>query len=861
MRKIVFLLLFCPTLLSSAFWNWHYISSDHFEGYYQSGQKQQAIKGLYFLEKHKGRIDSLTGFQGTGAFNLGYHFLETPKLFSSAQIKQKIFIVFQDMGDANGYANPLKPKISLFANQLRADDFVFGESWYRIVAVHEYTHIAQMSARQGSVLAAILGNWVSPNIYHPLWLLEGYTVYSESQVAPGEGRLSSGTFSAIAGSQKFFGQLPTLTQLTFYDSHKFPASAQYLYGGLLIDYLSKTYGEESLRSYVDQVDEQGFCGILNILFPHFFMDDVAQTVFGAEFATLYRKALEDLPANPSDTKKELAGLEAGSVQEFLVQDGVCYYTLAELSVYGFPLSKLYRWEQGRSQFLKNLPYAGDHSFQLVKGNLYYRKAVLGRGFANIEQLGSGSQKHLFRLNLEKKDEDLLIGEDVQSFVVDTLGTVYFSLSAEDGYGSKVYQKVAGKKPELLFRCDEYISQMSCDGESFVFTAKAELGSLGLYSWQKGQTKLIKLLNSLWAEISPTLSGNQLVYTANYEGKLAGYRYNLKSKKVKKITDAAFAKSVRSEQNLVYYLGLGKDGFRLCQDTLAQVDFVLPADQAQQQVDFSQFNYSEKGNAALRNLASILVPDIRVPPIFQQGADILGTTQYVFSFGDELSLTALTTIFDPLILSLSYQTPEHFLGQSYLPLYSALGFGLKSVYLLGGYEYEKNEDKIFAQSEETFFAGLNLNFNFPHDLFKITATYDDQEDIDANLQYEHYFFAAKIALSAQVSKLSDQDLLWEEKEKEASLFYLQRICRIDKGLWTPSFFVRDLAVKFFGEYQKEELSGNSHQQDIEFGLGLVPRLLTLQGNLLGELELGARWAKQDAHSDYQPEFYTKLVLSY
>ena len=69
------------------------------------------------------------------------------------------------------------------------------------------------------------------------------------------------------------------------------------------------------------------------------------------------------------------------------------------------------------------------------------------------------------------------------------------------------------------------------------------------------------------------------------------------------------------------------------------------------------------------------------------------------------------------------------------------------------------------------------------------------------------------------------------------------------------------MKFFAEYDRDELSANTHEQDIEFGVGLVPSLATLQDNLQGDVELGARWAKEDEHDDYQPEFYTKLVLRY
>ncbi len=860
MNKKVLLFLFFPTFLFGAFWNWEYISSEHFQGYYQKPNKAQAIKGLYFLEKYKGRVDSLTGFSGTGAFNLGYHFLELPKLFTAKQIKQKIPVVFQDVGEANGYANPLKPKISLYSAKIRADDFVWAQSWYRVVGVHEYTHIAQMSAREGNFLAAILGNWVSPNIYQPLWLLEGYTVYSESQIAPNEGRLNNGIFEAIAGSQKFLGETPDLQELTFYDASKFPASAKYMYGGLLMDYLSRTYGENRLASYVRGVDNQGVAGILNILFPSFYMDDVAESVFGEDFATLYQQAMDDLPAVHSDQSKELEGVKAGNILEYAVQGGVCYYTVMDYPASDIPIAKLYRWQRGKSYFLKNLTYGTDYSFQVADGKLYYRKPVQKSGFANIDQMGTGIRKELYCLDLQRNKEERVIADDIQSFAVDTGANIYYSLENPDTYGSQLYHKKGDERPKLLLTSDKYISQMARDSREFVFTAKTELGSLGLYRWSDEQGEMTSMLNSVWTEADAQLEAGKMCYTANYDGTLAGYRCDMHSMQVTKLITAEFAQSVSIDRGLVYYLGLGKDGYRLCCDTLQSEEFAPPANEKEKQFAMEDWQYTAEGNAVLRNLASILIPDIRLSPLLQQGADILGTTEYLFSYGEQFSLSALTTIFDPFIFSVSYQSDD-FLLQSYLPIYSSVDFGLSSAYIVGGYTDEETQVNNTQHRQQEWFTGIKLVFQLPYDYLDITATCDDEDDIASAINYSHYFSTAKIVLQAETDKIASESLSWEEREKKASLYYMQRFWKINKGLWSPSIFWRDLAIKLFAEYDREELSTLSDEQSTSFGVGVVPRVLTLLGNLSSELEMGARWEKDEVQSDYQPEFYTKLVFNF
>ncbi len=861
MRVRFFLFLVFPCVLFSSTWKWEYISSPNFDGYYKSGEKNKAVKGLYFLEKHKAEIDSLTGFSQTGAFNFGSYFLEIPTVISDGEFNQRIPIVFQDMGTANGYADPTIPKISLFHNGISANEFVWGESWYRLVGVHEYTHIAQMSPRRGNLAAAIFGYWLCPNIYQPLWILEGYTVYSESQVSSHEGRLNNGGFHAIAKSQKFFGTTPTLESLTYHSAKDFPADAQYLYGGILTEYLSQTYGERSLTDYNNLVAKQGCLGIFNIFFPNLFMNRAAKKVFGEDFHSLYKEAIANLPEIEIDTDLELKGQKKGSVQEFVVKDEICYYTVQTHDFSGSSVSNLYRWGNGESEFIRSFLAADDYSFQLVGDELYYRKYVFKSGFANVEKTGFGVSRELCVYDLTNRKERSVISESLESFFVDEQKNIYYTKERADEYGSELYLKKSGGEAQLQLTTDMSISQLTGDEENGVLflTAKSELGSLGVYSWEVGDSKLKRIINSEAVEIYPSVKDGKLFFTANYNKKLGGYCYDLQSLTLNKITEAEFAKAARADGDFAYYLGLGKDGYRLCRDEIKTERVAVPANSEDEKLDISDFAYVDKGGATARNLASLLIPNIRTFYSFNQGADLLGSTSYSLGMSESFFLNASTTFFDPFIINFAMRAKKYYAVSGFLPVYTSLDFGLSNLYLLLGYEFD--DDKKAPKDKESLFTGFNFIFGFPHDYLSITSTYDDANNVDCKLTCYHYFLYSQLGFVGSVEKITDKDLQWSQMEKEANLFYLQKICDVKKGVWTPSVYLQDLNVKFFVEYDKGEASKNSYEMDTDFGVGLVSNILTLLGNLNGNLELGSRWEKKAENKDYQPAFYSKLLFSY
>ena len=158
--------------------NWQTIETDKFIIYYPTGYDWEANQVLQNLEYYRDNIVKLTGND-----------------------PGKIPIVIEDLGIwPNGYADPWQNKIHIYT-YTSGDDHT--QSWFRRVAIHEFTHIGHLANVKGGakLMRCLFGKTFQPNLISPKWVIEGITVFSESQQSPYEGRLNDGYFNAVIASK------------------------------------------------------------------------------------------------------------------------------------------------------------------------------------------------------------------------------------------------------------------------------------------------------------------------------------------------------------------------------------------------------------------------------------------------------------------------------------------------------------------------------------------------------------------------------------------------------------------------------------------------------------------------------------
>ncbi|MDC4225300.1 MAG: hypothetical protein MPW15_13950 [Candidatus Manganitrophus sp.] len=74
------------------------------------------------------------------------------------------------------YINPYPPAAGILTP-------IRYENWLRAIIFHEYTHIVQLDQahRLPKVFRYIFGRAILPNVWQPLWLLEGLATFEESE--------------------------------------------------------------------------------------------------------------------------------------------------------------------------------------------------------------------------------------------------------------------------------------------------------------------------------------------------------------------------------------------------------------------------------------------------------------------------------------------------------------------------------------------------------------------------------------------------------------------------------------------------------------------------------------------------------
>ena len=170
----------------------------------------------------------------------------------------RVRIVLVDQTDlSNGWATPLPFNLIEITAAAPPGASVIGhtDDWLRLVFTHEYTHVLHLDRGRGWLkgFRYVLGRSpiLFPNVFLPLWQIEGIATYEESAQS-GRGRLRAGEVQSIvstaAGSRRF----ATLDRASSSTPVWPGGSTPYLFGGFFHEYLVSRYGEDSLRQLADE---------------------------------------------------------------------------------------------------------------------------------------------------------------------------------------------------------------------------------------------------------------------------------------------------------------------------------------------------------------------------------------------------------------------------------------------------------------------------------------------------------------------------------------------------------------------------------------------------------------------------------
>lgn len=154
---------------------------------------------------------------------------------------------------SNGYSTPLPfNEATLYLVPPDEGELLENSDWLDLLITHELTHTVHLDKVHGTpdAFRHVFGREpvLFPNLFEPLWAIEGIATFNESRPEQGRGRLRGPTFEAWLRIEREHGFL-SLDEINS-DGRALPTSKQYLYGAYFYDFLTRRYGSDAAYLYI-----------------------------------------------------------------------------------------------------------------------------------------------------------------------------------------------------------------------------------------------------------------------------------------------------------------------------------------------------------------------------------------------------------------------------------------------------------------------------------------------------------------------------------------------------------------------------------------------------------------------------------
>ncbi len=865
MKKILLILL---TLLFSqvltAYFDWQCVKTDQFTVFYGPGFEERARYLLATLENNKQIPERITGNR------LAW-----------------VPVLLEDAGEYNqGYADPAYFRMSVF-------NYEYNEPWFRMVGIHEYTHMLQMTETRGipTAFTFLFGSIMSPNIFMPLWVHEGITTYDESQASQYTGRLNTGGFDAYMGACVSENKMPSIMKAT-YDPMEAPyGQTPYLFGGEFTQYLSKTYGEEKLKELYADIGGNVFM-YLSPVFPFLGMDQSYRNILGKRTDELWQDFLEGEKIRFKDFKMDGERLtNRGYYTNSLVLSGEKLYysstTLEKTGPYSLWVINRIVERDIKTGNEKEIVLRTGQVLKAMKtygGKLYYTVHEIKPGYANTFNGSFGYYSVVYERDIASGDEREIARGEMNAFCVIN-GKLLYSVNKPYTYGSEIYLKdldtmKAVKLPDI----DRVIFDFAVtdDDEGVYVSAKKEEENLSLFYFEYKKGYFTAVADTPWSEEKPAIYGDRLFYSADYGKAVKNYCYDLKAKTFYALTGSGFAQEAAYDaaSGDIYFIGINTDGFDLYRKKADFKKFALPADKADDYVNRPLDPASVSKGSYLDNLAT-LWPKIRVPFIYVDdnsntmagftlmGSDAMGDLTYTAEFSYNL---AKKTVGETILLTAGFLNPLRLeaqfnntldrdarIGVAY-PLYTSVIGGLSNITI--GAQYRRFEDL----TKNGYNLNLKVDSKWPLTQLYLVGVAEARPENDIDFITSKRVFGYTIARLVQHFPYSNliidavrgfsgkpgagfvfkargyDDGPYDHNMTALNAQITAPLLKLRFGLWNPNIYFEDICVNLFCD---SVFTGGETQLSGGGGLQLETKLLFIASTTIGveavhTKEKGAEW---------------------
>jgi hypothetical protein len=869
---MVMTLTVSATAVAYGWSDWLTLKTEHFTVFYKPGFEDRAKEVLQTMEFYRPRVETLCGNQ-----------------------EAHLAIVIDDTGTmVNGFTDPLNFRIHLF--QAEPAGWAATENWWALVGVHEYTHELSINKTSGipRTLTNIFGKsflW-TPNELAPGWILEGITVYNESQLTQYQGRLNDGLYDAYIGARVKDGRFPSLL-----DATNMPEEYQqdyiYTFGGEFVNYLAKTYGEAKLTQFF--AVNGGQSG--NILFtPSFGIDRSARKVFGKSFPELWQdwsKAEAERFRNYTYEGQQLTrrGWYASNLKAY--QRKLYYqryYPVKTGAFAGYNLGELVEYEprSGREKVLVTTSNEFSSDLRVKDGRIYYATMECKPGYANASELSYGYYNILHQYDPATRKDRVILRDEFRGFEVLDNGQVLYSKQLKKEFGSELYRlDPATGKPQLLLKTTYLIDEIVSVAGRLVVNARRDWASNDLYLLNLTGPTLTPLVTTPYLEKGLSVSGNRLFFTANYQKISSAYCYDFTAAKISRLTANGWVSNPVYDQstNQLYFLQLSSYGMDLYQKTAEFREYQLPVAPATVKPVYN-LKDSEITRGTYRDNLQTLVPRLWFPVIDtdkdEYGVLISGgdavmdfpeyTAKLLYSTKEEKVLGDLAVQLNYFVpfqstLTLSKKVDEDEMEWTFLyPVLNRLSPGFSQLAVGAG--LIKDED--YRGVGVTPFA--QLGFQYPKSTLNLLVSSpqsrlqndESRSGFYATADWNQYFGENQIHLMAKYlddTKNPDEvfdeirgydDELDAKRGKLFTLEYSRPLFRIHNGLWNPSVYFENV----YGTLFMDQALPDHGERQSSWGVELHLETKALYGFL--PVDWGGRYV-HNREGDNKYEVFVKTQL--
>lgn len=830
---LAFILLFLLPTAASGNSKWRTLKTERFTVFYSRGHEADAWQVLQTLEYYRPQVEELCG-------NEAFHFP----------------VVIDDVGTfTNGFSNPQFNQIHLFTYPPSGLSDLPVENWWGLVGVHEYTHQLSLSKTRGFAAKTrwLFGNLLLPNIFTPGWIIEGITVYSESQLDPLQGRLNDGLFNAYMGARLADERWPSILDAT-YSPLEFQMSGIYTYGGEFFNYLAQTYGEEKFAQFFAANGAYPMP-----LIPAIGIDWSAKKIFGKNFQKLWKEwenyERENHPGFKMDGEPVThngwtSGYPVIAGNKLYYQKVYPKKTSAFNSFYFAEIVER-DLTNGRERVMVSKPEGFSvPAMKIRNGKLYYAANLTETGFANSSMQGFGLQSAIHQVNPATRRDKTLLKEGLRAFEIMDDGRIIYSKDRKNAFGSELYTYEPGThSKKLLFQSEYLIDEIVWRQNRIVVTARRDWENDSIYLLDLENQEFSPIIDTPYLEAGILLQGESLFFTANYNRIYAIYSYDFATGKVYQETKNGFAShpAFNEEENQLYYTGLSSYGFDIYHKSREIEEFTLP-DTPQPVPPIFTLNETEVTPGNYWDNLKTLTPQVWEPVytfddfhkeigIFLAGMDAIEDFQYtvllIYDFNKEKAFTTssvLMNYFNPVQaiitfdsysekdvdgsltqVDLGYPIPA---GAWVYTLGSTFTYEddsqepVTAPYISGSFQYPKTKGSIrfttpfiIVNNDITrsgFYTDLSVQQYLPNSELDLKiSTIDDPDNPDHVFPTIRGYDTELPAKQGQVVSLDYSRPLWE----------------IRKGFWNPNLYFEDLIGTIFSD---QAFSGSGDHQ-LSWGL--------------------------------------------